>query len=213
MSEKSKIKRIPKRGIYDRKEIYQILDNHFICHLAFIHNDVPIVIPTMYGRENDVIYVHGAAASRMLKELAKGVAMCLSVASVNALVLARSAFHHSLNYKSVVIFGNGKLIEDKNKKNKALKVISENAIKGRWDESRLPTSKELNATKVIAITIDEVSAKVRDEGVNDAKKDMNLPIWAGLVPINETYGKPIKSPDLNNNIELPKSVKNLNTKK
>jgi len=173
MSDKSKLKRIPKRGIYDRKEVYKIVDNNYICHLAFVHHGVPVSIPTMYGREGDTIYLHGAMASRLLNELEKGFDVCLSIAKVKALVLARSAFSHSLNYESVVIFGKGKLVHEKDK-NHALKVISDNLLKERWDEVRLPNKKELNATKVIAISIDEITGKVRDEGVIDNKEDLDL---------------------------------------
>ena len=208
MSDKSKVKRVPKRGIYDRKEIYKILDNNLICHIGFVHNKVPVVIPVMYGRKDDVVYVHGAAVSRMLTELEKGVDVCLSIAKVNGWVLARSAFHHSLNYESVVVFGKGTLVEGEEKV-QALKVISDNMLKDRWEEARFPDQKELNATKVIAVSIDEVSAKVRAEGVNDNKKDLDLPIWAGIVPIIETYGKPIPATDLKETIKLPNSIKSL----
>lgn len=208
MSDKSKLKRVPKRAIYERKEAYKIVDANYICHLAFVHNDVPVSIPTMYGREGDAIYLHGAMASRLLNELEKGFDVSLSIAKVNGLVLARSAFHHSLNYESVVIFGKGKLVAE-NDKMHALKVISDNLLKNRWEEARLPNKKELHATKVIAISIDEITGKVRNEGVNDNKEDLDLPIWAGIVPIEQKFRKPIHVENLSNDIEIPKSVKAL----
>ncbi len=211
MSEKSKLKRVPKRGIYNRDAIYKILDNNLICHIAFVHNDIPVSIPTMYGRKDDTIYIHGAMVSRMLGEMEKGIDMCLSVAKVNALVLARSAFHHSLNYESVVIFGKGTLVED-TEKVKALKVISDQMMQGRWEEARFPNEKELHATKVIAISIDEVTAKVREEGVNDAKQDLDLPIWAGIVPIKQVYEKPINAEFLEDNLPISDSVRQLFSK-
>ena len=205
---KSKVKRIPKRGFYDRKEIYSFIDTQFLCHVGFVHNGYPVVIPTMYGRENDVLYIHGAAISRLLTELEKGVAVSISVAQVTGLVLARSAFHHSLNYESVVVFGNGTLVADSDKE-KALKVISDNVLKGRWEEVRKPSSKELNITKVIAIKIDEVSGKKRDEGVSDDKADYESNIWAGTIPIYEKYGKVVPDGELKDSIIISESIKNL----
>jgi len=208
MSKKSKLKRVPKRAIYDRNEAYKIVDANYICHLAFVHNGVPVSIPTMYGRDGDTIYLHGAMASRLLNELEKGFDVCLSIAKVNALVLARSAFHHSLNYESVVIFGKGKLVAEQDK-NYALKVISDNLLKERWDEVRQPNKKELNATKVIAITIDEITGKIRNEGVNDNKEDLDLPIWAGLVPIEQRFLQPINADGLSDDLDVSESVKKL----
>jgi len=205
---KSKVKRIPKRGFYNRKEIYSFLDTQFLCHVGFVHKGYPVVIPTMYGRDKDVLYIHGAAISRLLTELEKGVAVSISVAQVTGLVLARSAFHHSLNYESVVVFGTGTLVADSDKE-KALKIISDNVLKGRWEEVRKPSLKELNATKVIAIKIDEVSGKKRDEGVSDDKTDYDLDVWAGIIPIHEKYGKAIPDSQLKDSIPLSKSIKNL----
>ncbi len=205
MFEKSKLKRVPKRAVYNREEAYKIVDANYICHIAFVHHSIPVSIPTMYGRKGDTIYVHGAMASRLLNELEKGFDVCLSIAKVNALVLARSAFHHSLNYESVVVFGKGKVVTG-NDKNEALKVISDNLLQGRWEESRLPNEKELNATKVIAVSIDDITGKIRNEGVNDAKEDLDLPIWAGLIPIKQVFEKPIPATGLNTNLKVPESV-------
>lgn len=212
MKNKSKLKRIPKRAIYNRKDAYKIIDNNYICHISFVQNDIPFSIPTMYGREGDTLYIHGAMVSRLLGEVEKGFPVCLSIAKVHALVLARSAFNHSLNYESVVVFGNGKLVDEANKLH-ALKVLSDNLLKERWEECRLPNKKELNATKVIAISIDEITGKVRDEGVHDAKEDLNLPIWAGLVPITQHFLTPISAKELDTKLEIPNSVNNLYPKK
>lgn len=211
MREKSKVKRAPKRAIYDIESIYEILDNQITCHIAFIHKGYPVSIPTTYGRHKNTIYIHGAGISRMLVELEKGVDICLSVAKVTAMILTRSAFHHSANYESAVVFGKGRLVEG-DEKITGLKAITENFLKGRWDEVRPPSQKELNATKVIAIEIDEASAKVRNEGVSENKKDLELPIWAGIIPVEETYGVPIPEENMNKDITLSKSVLNINNK-
>jgi len=207
-SNKSKIKRIPKRGIYDRNEIYTFLDTQYLCHVGFIHNGHPVVIPTMYGRFENTIYIHGAAISRMLTEIEKGVAVSISVAHVTGLVLARSAFHHSLNYESVVVFGTGTLVADEHKE-AALEIISENVLKGRWDEVRKPTKKELAITKVIAITMNEVTGKKRAEGVSDDKADYDLNIWAGIIPIKQVYAVPEPDDKLSKEIAISKSINQL----
>lgn len=206
--EKNKIKRNPKRAIYDKTEVYQILDNHFLCHIGFTHNNYPVVIPTMFGRKDDSIYIHGASVSRLIKDLEQGIDICVSVARVNGLVLARSAFHHSLNYESVVLFGKGKLIEEEDKSD-ALKVISDHLIKNRWEEVRLPNEKELKATKVIEIKIDELSAKVRKGDPVDDTEDLDMDVWAGVVPLKEYYDEPIPAPDMKGDFLVSESVQKL----
>ncbi len=208
LSQKSIVKRKPQRAIYDRKEIYKILDSNSLCHVGFIHNNLPVVIPTSYGRIGDVLYIHGALLSRLLLELEKGIPVSVSIAEEKGLVIARSSTNHSMNYESAVIFGKGTLVSDKNKE-QALKSILENVIKGRWDEVREPTKNELKATKVIAISMDEVTGKRRDEGVVDKKSDMDTDVWAGIIPINKEYGKPILDTQLKDSISLPNSIKNL----
>lgn len=204
-SSRSTVQRNPKRGIYDSEQIYQILDREFICHVGIIQNGTPVVIPTMYGREEDKIYIHGASVSRLVTALEEGIEVCLSVANATGLVLARSAFHHSLNYESVVIFGKGKLVNDSEKET-ALKVISDHILKGRWEEVRSPSQKELKATKVIEIKIDEASAKVRTGPPKDDPEDYDLNIWAGVLPIQKNYGYPIPDPDLKKKVEISSSV-------
>ncbi|MBT8196292.1 MAG: pyridoxamine 5'-phosphate oxidase family protein [Bacteroidia bacterium] len=208
-NEKSKVKRVPKRGRYDKETIHGILDNNRICHVAFIHQGVPFSIPTIYARDENKIYLHGASVSRMLVELDKGIDMCLSVASVEALVLARSAFHHSMNYHSAVVFGKGKSIEDEKEKLHALKVITEKLVPGRWEDARQPNPIEMKATKVIAIEIEDASAKIRNEGVGDEKEDYDLDVWAGLVPINNDLQAPISDDKLKEGIEIPDYIKKL----
>lgn len=203
---KSKVKRAPKRGIYDRETIYNILDKEFLCHVGFVHNQsYPVVIPTLYGRRGDKIYIHGASVSRLVKQVEKGIDVCISIASVQGLVLARSAFHHSANYESVVIFGKGKLVPDE-KKMEALKVISDQILKNRWEEARLPNAKEMKATKVIEIQIEEVSAKSRTGEPKDDLEDYELDIWAGVLPIEKSYGKPIPDSKLKEGVDIPQSV-------
>lgn len=204
---KTTVKRSPKRGIYDKEIIYKILDNDFLCHVGIIHNGYPVVIPTFYGRKNDYIYIHGASVSRLITEIEKGIDICLSIASVQGIVLARSAFNHSANYESVVLFGKGELVSDEEKE-ETLKIISDHIIDGRWEEVREPSAKELKATKVIKIKIEEVSAKVRTGDPIDDKEDYGLDIWAGVIPIEKRIGQPIPDSKLRSEIETPKSVVN-----
>jgi len=208
-TEKSKVRRIPKRGFYDKETIYRILDNDFVCQIGFVYNNYPVVIPTIYGRKDDTLYFHGASVSRMLKTLEKGVQISVNVTRTNGLVLARSAFHHSLNYESVTVFGNATLVDKKEDKIEALRIITDHIIPERWKEVRGPNKKELNVTKVLQLKISEASAKIRNEGVGDDKADYELDIWAGIVPIEKRYGTPINDDRLKEGIIVPKSVKKL----
>src|ERR1700754_1099771 len=168
-TERTTLKRLPKRGEYDRDRVYAILDEAFICHVGFVADNHPVVIPTGYGRINDVLYIHGSAASRMLRTLGKGIEVCVTVTLVDGLVLARSAFHHSLNYRSVVVFGTARSMAEPEQKIEALRIISEHLVPGRWKDVRAPSEKELKATKVLEFSIDEASAKVRSgPAVDDA---------------------------------------------
>lgn len=204
-TERSKVKRAPKRGHYDKATIYKILDASQICHIGFIHHNRPVVIPTIFGRAGNKLYIHGATVSRLIVELEKGIDISVSVAHVDGLVLARSAFHHSMNYRSVVAFGTAKLVADEDK-NEALKVISDHLIPGRWEEVRPPNEKELKATKVLEIIIDEASAKIRTGGPVDDKEDYKLDIWAGEIPYKHLALIPIADENLKSEIEVPKSV-------
>ena len=212
-TERSKVKRIPKRGAYDLDAIYHILDKEFICQIGFVHDQFPVVIPTIYGRKGDALYFHGANVSRMLQSLEGGINISLNVTRTNALVLARSAFHHSLNYESVTLFGKAELLENKDEKTEALKVISDQVLKHRWEEVRQPNQKELNVTKVLKFPITEGSAKIRNEGVGDEKLDYDLDIWAGLVPIERRFGEPVPDHLLKEGIDVSPSVLKLKNEK
>jgi nitroimidazol reductase NimA-like FMN-containing flavoprotein (pyridoxamine 5'-phosphate oxidase superfamily) len=206
---KIKVKRSPKRGFYDKETIYNILDKNFICQVAFIYDNYPVIIPTIYGRFKNYIYLHGAPVSRMLQTLEKGKPISINVTQTDGIVLARSTFHHSLNYQSVTIFGCAEVVNDASERLKALEIISNQIIPNRWEEARLPNKNELKATMILKIEISEASAKIRKGPPVDDKKDYKLPIWAGVLPINKTYGKPIPDENLSKEIPLPQSVKNL----
>ncbi len=206
-TEKSKIKRLPKRAVYDFKKISKILDDSFVCHIGFSINDQPFVIPTCYGRKEDEIFFHGSKGSRMLEHIKTGVEICITITLLDGIVLSRSAFHHSINYRSVVLFGNAKELTNPKEKTKALKIITEHIIPGRWKDVRKPNEKELNATSVFSLKINEASAKVREGGPVDDKKDMDLNVWAGVLPLKIIPGKPVNDPKLNGNILLPDYIK------
>ena len=182
-TERTALRRLPKRGSHDLKDVYAILDAAFLAHVGFSVNGQPFVIPTLYGREGDKLYLHGSAASRMLRELGSGAPACVTVALIDGLVLARSAFHHSMNYRSVVAFGTARKIDDVARKTHALRVVSENVIAGRWRDVRGPTENELKATTVLEFSIEEASAKVRTGPPLDDEEDYALPVWAGVLPL------------------------------
>jgi nitroimidazol reductase NimA-like FMN-containing flavoprotein (pyridoxamine 5'-phosphate oxidase superfamily) len=178
-----RIIREPQRGRYDRETIDAILDEALLCHLGFEVEGQPYVIPTLHARVGDTVYVHGSAASRMLKQLAGGVRVCLTVTLFDGLVLARSVFNHSVNYRSVVLLGTATLVEG-DEKRAALHALTEQLAPGRWDEARQPTAKELKATWILSVPIEEVSAKVRNGPPEDEPEDEDLPVWAGVVPVH-----------------------------
>lgn len=206
IQEKNKIKRNPKRASYDKETVYKILDHNYLCHIAFNSEETPFIIPTIYGREGNSIYLHGSVKSRLMNKLREGMPVCISVAMVDGLVLARSAFHHSINYRSVVLFGKAVEVIDNGEKNEAFEVITENVLKGRWNEVRQPTQKELDTTALLKMKIETASAKVRTGGPIDDKEDYNLDIWAGVIPINKVYGKPIEDDLSIRQLEVSKSV-------
>ena len=205
-TKKTTVKRAPKRGHYDKETIYKILDDDFVCQIAFIHEDFPVIIPTIYGRKDNAIYIHGATVSRMLVTLEQGLPISVNVTKTDGLVLARSAFHHSLNYRSVTIFAKGILVTDEKERLEALKIISDQIIPGRWEEVRLPNAKEMKATKIIKIPIEEASAKIRTGPPVDDKPDYDLPIWAGVLPIRTVYELPIADPKLADDISVSQSI-------
>lgn len=207
-TERTQVKRLPKRGRYDAETVYQILDKAFVCHVGFSADGQPYVIPTNYGRRGDTLYLHGSAASRMLKTLGTGVPVCVTVTLVDGLVLARSAFHHSVNYRSVVILGAARLVDDPAEKMEALRLFTEHVMKGRWDDVRQPTEQELKATTVLALPLEEVSAKVRTGGPLDDEPDYQLPVWAGVLPLEIVARSPEPDPLRKNDPPLPGYLQN-----
>lgn len=205
-TERTTLKRLPARGHYDRELVHKILDEGFICHVGFVVNGAPVVIPTGYGRVGDKLYIHGSQASRMLRTLKTGIPACVTVTLVDGLVLARSAFHHSINYRSVVIFGNANLVEHPAEKSEALLAFSEHVIRGRWNDVREPTEQELKATTVLRIELEEVSAKVRTGPPIDDEEDYSLPVWAGVLPLQVIAEEPIADPRLPSEIKIPEYV-------
>jgi uncharacterized protein len=212
-TERTTLKRLPKRGVYDREAVYRILDEGFICHVGFTVDERPVVIPTGYARADDRLYIHGSQASRMLKTLAGGVDVCVTVTLVDGLVLARSAFHHSINYRSVVIFGRAIPVTDTEEKAAALFAFSEHVLRGRWADVREPTDQELRATTVLSLPISEVSAKVRTGPPIDDEEDYALPVWAGVLPLQVVAGVPIADPRLANDVAPPPYVLNYKREK
>jgi uncharacterized protein len=179
------------RAVYDRAAAYKILDEGFICHVGFVVEDQPFVIPTGYGRVGDDLYIHGSAASRMLRNLNQGIAVCVTVTLLDGLVLARSIFNHSMNYRSVVVLGTAVAVQDPKEKLEALRRLSEHILPGRWAESRLPNEKEIKATLVMRLPITEFSAKVRQGPPIDDEEDYAFPTWAGVIPLEMVAGVPI----------------------
>jgi len=202
-TDRTKLKRLPKRGHFDRETVYAILDEGFICHVGFMVEGQPFVIPTGYARSGDKLYIHGSQASRMLRTLAEGINACVTVTILDGLVLARSAFHHSMNYRSVLVLGRATLVEDRAEKLAALLALSEQIVRGRWDDVREPTEQELKATTVLCLPLEEASAKIRTGPPLDDEEDYALPIWAGVVPLKLVAGEPIKDPRLPDGIRIP----------
>ncbi len=201
---RTRVVRLPKRGDYSQKTIYEILDATFLCHVGFVVDGQPYVIPTGFGRSGDTLYLHGSAASRMLRTLAGGVDVCVTVTLLDGLVLARSAFHHSMNYRSVVMLGKASLVEGDDEKKAALRVISEQIIAGRWNDVRKPTAQELKATTVLALPIAEASAKIRMGPPLDEEEDYVLDVWAGVLPLAVRAGEPVPDPRLAPGAKIPR---------
>ena len=207
LTERTKLKRLPKRGHYERETVDAILDEGFICHVGFIVDGQPFVIPTGYARVDDKLYIHGSQASRMLRTLAGGVDVCVTITLVDGLVLARSAFHHSINYRSVVVFGKAELVVSREEKLAALLALSEHFIRGRWDDVREPSEQELVATSVLSLPLTEASAKIRTGPPLDDEEDYSLPVWAGVIPLQLVAEAPIRDPRLPAEIAEPEYAK------
>jgi nitroimidazol reductase NimA-like FMN-containing flavoprotein (pyridoxamine 5'-phosphate oxidase superfamily) len=206
-TERTQVHRLPKRGVYDREAVYRILDEGLVCHVGFVADGKPVVIPTGYGRQGETLYVHGSNASRMFRALGKGADVCITVTLVDGLVLARSAFHHSMNYRSVVIFGKATVLDDPAAKREALHVFTQHVAPGRWEEIRQPSEKELQATIVLSVPLEEVSAKVRTGPPIDDEEDYALPVWAGVLPLDLTPRAPLADPRLPTEIPVPEYVR------
>jgi len=202
-TERTTLKRLPKRGEYDHAAVHRILDEAFICHVGFVVDGKPVVIPTSYARIGEALYIHGSAASRMLRSLEEGINVCVTVTLIDGLVLARSAFHHSINYRSVVIFGAANVVDDPDEKIKALHAFTDQVVPRRWEEVRWPTESELRATLVLKLPLVEVSAKVRTGPPIDDEEDYELSVWAGVVPLKLTAGTPVNDDRLTAGIEPP----------
>ena len=207
-TERTTLKRLPKRGEYDHAAVHQILDEAFICNVGFVVDGKPVVIPTSYARIGAALYIHGSAASRMLRSLGEGIDVCVTVTLIDGLVLARSAFHHSINYRSVVIFGAATVVDDPDEKLKALHAFTDQVVPGRWEEVRWPTESELRATLVLKLPLVEVSAKVRTGPPIDDEEDYELSVWAGVVPLKLTAGTPVNDDRLTDGIEAPDYARN-----
>jgi len=208
LSERTRVRRRAQRGHYDRTMINAILDEALICHVGFVAESQPYVIPTIHARDGSRLLIHGAAASRMLGLAAQGIPLCVTVTLLDGLVLARSAFHHSMNYRSVVILGTAHETTPREEKMEAMRLLVEHVAAGRWQESRLPTDEELNATRILAIPITEASAKLRTGPPIDDEADHALKVWAGEIPVAQTFGAPIPDPQLKAGIDLPEYLRN-----
>jgi hypothetical protein len=212
-TQRTQVHRLPKRGVYDREAVYRILDEGLVCHVGFVAEGKPVVIPTGYGRAGDTLYIHGSTASRMFRALGDGADVCITVTLVDGLVLARAAFDHSMNYRSVVIFGKATELEDPTAKREAMRAFTEHVMPGRWQEIRQPSEKELQATTVMAIPLEEVSAKVRSGPPIDDEADYALPVWAGVLPLELTPQTPRPDDRLPREIAVPEYVRKYTRKR
>lgn len=209
---RAELRRIPDRGSHDRETINHILEAGFLASVGFCVDGQPYVIPTLYGRDGEKLYLHGSAASRMLRQLETGIAACVTVTLVDGLVLSRSAFDHSMNYRSVVAFGSARKVSDPQQKIQSLRIISEHLIAGRWAEVRGPNDQELKATTVLEFLIEEASAKVRKGPPLDDENDYELPVWAGVLPLETRSGPPIPDDKLVEGVTLPEYVRRYDTR-
>jgi nitroimidazol reductase NimA-like FMN-containing flavoprotein (pyridoxamine 5'-phosphate oxidase superfamily) len=212
-TQRTRVVREPDRGVYDRETAYRILDEAFLCHVGFVVDGQPLVIPTSFGRKEDSLYIHGSAASRMLRQMKAAVPAWVTVTLLDGLVLARSVFNHSMNYRSVVILGRATLVENPEEKLAALRVLAEHILPGRWDDARHPNERELKATLVLRVPIEEFSSKVRTGPPIDDEEDYSFPTWAGVIPLEMTIGKAINDPRLDSDRTVPDYVGNYSTKR
>jgi uncharacterized protein len=202
-TERTRVVREPHRGAYDRETIYKILDEGLVCHVGFATDGQPYVIPTLFARVGDAVYFHGSAASRMLRGVSAGLSICITVTLIDGIVLARSVFNHSMNYRSVVALGKATLVDAPEEKLLALRAFTEKILPGRWNDARQPNEKELNATSILRLPLTEFSAKIRSGPVEDDAPDRELPIWAGIIPLQLVAGAPIRDEKCDTAIPLP----------
>ncbi len=197
------VRRLPERGSYDRAAINAVLDEAMICHVGFVADDGPVVIPTIHARAGETLYLHGSPASRMLRAVKRGIDVCVTVTLLDGLVLARSAFHHSMNYRSVVVFGTAAEVVDREQKLAGMRAITERVVPGRWDDARQPNEAEFKGTTVLELPLSEASLKTRTGGPVDDDEDMSLGVWAGVLPVSLGFGEPEPDPDLASGIPAP----------
>jgi nitroimidazol reductase NimA-like FMN-containing flavoprotein (pyridoxamine 5'-phosphate oxidase superfamily) len=191
VSNRNRVRQIREYARYDTQAVHGVLDAGLVCHVGFVQDGQPFVIPMIYGREGEVLYLHGASKARIVKLLGSGAPVCVNVTLLDGIVAARSAFHSSMNYRSAVVFGTGRLIDDEASNLHALEVITEQALPGRWQELRAPLEREIAMTGVIAVAIESASAKLSDDPPEDEEEDYATPVWAGVVPITTTLGEPV----------------------
>ena len=209
---RNRVKRAPDRGVYEREPIYEIVDAALICHVGFVQDGQPFVIPSIHARDGDELLLHGATSSRLIRHIQSGHEVCVAITLLDGLVLARSIYSHSMNYRSVVLFGKGRLIEGYQERMRALEILSDHIMPGRWDDSRKPNEKEFKATAVVSISIESASAKVRTGPPNDDDEDYQLPVWAGELPIQQHFLDPEPDPRLIHGVELPGYIKEYHRK-
>jgi uncharacterized protein len=195
-SGRTTVKRHPERGAYDRATIDAILDEALISHIGFVHEEQPYVIPTIHARDGNTLYLHGSPGSRMLRDLKQGVEICVTTTLLDGLVLARSVYHHSMNYRSVVVLGRANEVTDRTEKLHAMQCVVEHVVPGRWHDARQPSQGELDGTTILAVALDEASAKVRSGGPADDKRDLDLDVWAGVIPLTLEPRAPVADNDL-----------------
>ena len=195
-SARTTVKRHPERGAYDRATVDAILDEALICHIGFVHEEQPFVIPTIHARDGDTLYLHGSPGSRMLRNLKEGIDLCVTATLLDGLVLARSVYHHSMNYRSAVVLGRARELTDRTEKLHAMECVVEHVVRGRWEDARRPSEAELKGTTILAVSLEEASAKIRTGGPTDDKDDLTLPIWAGVIPLSLEPRAPVADNDL-----------------
>ena len=203
---RNRVSRIPERGKYDTDTIYAIIDEALVCHVGLVTDGRPVVIPTIHARDGNQLLFHGSSASRLLKHLKENHDICVSITLLDGLVLARSVFHHSMNYRSVVLFGKGVIVDDPAQKMRGLEILTDHLIPGRWDEARRPSEKEMKATLLIAMDIDDATAKIRTGPPGDEEEDYSLPVWAGVIPVKLETGEVISDPKNLEGLEVPGNI-------